>query len=185
MALSDIELIKLKVDYQSGKLNRSKIAQKHRISRTTLVKHAKKEGWEFGKSEQELYKEIEEKVYKKLVDIEVDRATETTNNYLKDFNLQRQFLTATSAALTTLIRDKKNKLTKEDAELILARARVHKMLMEGYNIGYMAVRKALGMDREDDINKALKIKDAERQPITDPTEGMTEEDVDKQLENFK
>lgn len=47
-----------------------------------------------------------------------------------------------------------------------------------------SLKKFFGADNAAEIRKAMDIKGAEKQPAIDPTEGLTEEDIDKQLEGL-
>lgn len=189
MALSEIDLIKIKADYTAGELSRSKIAQNHRISRNTLAKHAKEGKWGFGKNAQELSKLITEKTYEKLVENAVDRATKITNQFLGDIDTYRQLaMVPASELIESLGRAKKEsteekpvKVSKEEFSRIWESTKAIKSAVETLKLGYEGARKALGMDREDDIEKARKIKGAEKQPILDPTEGMDETQIDEQI----
>jgi DNA-binding Xre family transcriptional regulator len=166
MALSDIDLAKLKVDFHAGKLSQRKLAQKHRISRNTLSKYAKEGKWEFGKNEPTLSQAIEEGVYKKLVDSEIDRATKITDNFLKDVEKYRKLASKPAEELfiayeeadNATTKEKRVKVSKEEFSRIWESTKAMKAAIETLRLGYEGARKALGMDKDDDIEKARKIK---------------------------
>ncbi len=181
MALSEIKLAKIKVDYESGKLSKRKMALKYAISRNTIDKHAKIKGWIYAKREPELSQKIEQLTYEKLISDEVDRATNITNQFLGDIEQYRklamipasELLKAYSVSKEDSTKQEPGKVTKEEFSRIWESTKVIKTAIEGLKIGYEGARKALGMDVKDDIEKARKIKAAEKQPIHDPVEGMT------------
>lgn len=194
MALSEIQLAKIKVDYQVGKLSRLKIAQKYGISRNTLSKHAKAKKWKYAISEQELSKIVENRTYEKLITDSVDRATEITNNFLGDIEKYRKLAIIPASELASAYNDAEERSEKENKRIrvpkdefsrIWESTKAIKAAIETLKIGYEGARKALGMDRDDDVEKARKIKGAERESISDPTEGMTREEVQARIKEIK
>lgn len=161
MALTEIEVAKIQVDYTAGKLSKSKIAQKHSISRNTLAKYAHDGKWKYGQNAQELSSIIQEKTYERLIRDEVDRATKITDEYLGDISKYRQIAMVPASELANAYneaRKLKGKVKKEEFSRIWESAKAIKTAIEALNLGYNGARKALGLDVEADIEKARKIK---------------------------
>ena len=193
MALSSKKLAKIKEDYCAGILSKSGVAQKYRISRNTLAKHAKAGGWKYAVNEQEVTMLISDKARERIVNEVVDKATEVTTNFLKDIELCRGLMLSSASDLIHAQEEadeeakdgKKGKVQKEEYERILSKMKVLKYIVENLKAGYEGGRKALGLDTEQDIEKARKIKNNEKQQVSDPVEGMTEEDIDKSLKKLE
>jgi len=136
---------------------------------------------------------ISEKARERIVNEVVDKATEVTTNFLKDIDLCRKLmLTAASdliAAQEEVDRlsteEKKLKVDKEEYERIFSKMKVLKYIVENLKTAYEGGRKALGLDTEQDIEKARRVKKLD-QPIEqhDPTENLSEADVDKLLDEI-
>ena len=180
MALSEIEIAKLRVEYTAGKLSRSKIAQKNRISRNTLAKYARKENSNYGQDSVKLSDIIEQKTFERLINDEVDRATLITNKFLEDIERYRKLAMIPSSELAKAYNEAKSsgiKVQKKEFTRIYESTKAIKNAIEALNSGYLGVRKALGMDREEEIKK--------RQTKPDPTQGMTENEIDEKLEEYE
>lgn len=185
MALSEIDLAKIKVDFESGKLSKRKVAQKHSISRNTLDKHAKAKDWIYATNEPELSQKIERLTLDKLIKDEVDRATKITNNFLGNVERYNELAMMPASELIKAYTDARNKnkqVSKNEFSRIWESAKAIKTAIEGLKIGYDSQRKALGMDRDEDIRKAKAIKLNENtQEVIDPLANMTEEEIDKEI----
>lgn len=181
MALTKTQIEKLKFDYCTGKLSQRKIAEKHGISRNTLIKYAKEGKWKYGENAAELNQKIKEKIFDQFVEDEVSKAVKITNDYLEDIEKYRKLalIPANELAKAYNKAEKEgSKVSKKEFSRIYESAKPIKMAIEALNLGYNGARKALGMDREEEIKK--------RQTKPDPTEGMTLDDVReaiKKLEN--
>lgn len=155
MAIPKNKVIKIKVDYEAGILTKSNIANKHEINRLTLYKLADRHSWEYGKNKHEISKITEEKSLENLINKQVDRATEITNQFLGDIDKHRQLLMMTTNELVKAFnehKDKKDKdgkavkIPKEEFDRIFAGSKITKIQMEALNVGFTGARKALGMD---------------------------------------
>lgn len=193
MALSPAKVQKIKEDYCAGVLSKSGIAQKYSISRNTLAKHAKEGKWKYAINEQEVNMRISEKARERIVNEVVDKATEVTTNFLKDIDLCRKLmLTAASDLITAQeevdrlsTEENRLKVDKEEYERIFSKMKVLKYIVENLKTAYEGGRKALGLDTEQDIEKARRVKKLD-QPTEqhDPTENLSEADVDKLLDEI-
>ncbi len=194
MALSDIELAKLEVDFCAGKISRLKIAQKHRISRNTLKKYADEKGWIYGQNEQELTNLIKNKTYQRLIDDTVDLSTQVTKNFLVDIEKYRALSLMPAKELYESYEEAKKKteetgkrvrVPREEFDRIWQSAKAIKTSIEGLSNVYSDQRRALGLDRDDDIEKAQKIKNGSTTANNDPTEGMTREQVQEEIKKYE
>ena len=153
MALSDEKLYVLGIEYESGKLNKSKLAHKWKISRTTLDKHAKKEGWIFGKNEQELDKKIELSTTSKMIEKSSNILVDINDSYISN---TRNIEELTKGVLSKLYKkmakkDKKGDqadLSKADVEALLSAQRLLKESASTFSLLFNDKRKALGLDKE-------------------------------------
>ena len=189
MALSEKKILKIKVAFEAGKLSRAAIGKEYRVSQPTIRLLAKEREWEYKKNFIEFSEEIEQKTIESLIEKEVDKTTKITAQFLSDLDIFRRLCMRSATDIVNAYNkltdgEKKGKVLKEEFDRIFAGSKVSKINMEALNIGYSGARKALGMDREDDIEKARKIKGAEKQPVVDPTEGIDEETIDKQIKEL-
>lgn len=187
MAIQEKSLLKIKVDYEVGKLSKVNICKKHSISRPTLVKLAKEHRWSYQKNLREVNEIIEEKTISKLIEVETDRNVKITDQFLTDIDRYRQLTMFPVGEVARAIKDAgpKGKVTKEEYDRIFAGSKVNKINLEALNIAYSGARKALGMDRDEDIRKAKAIKLNENtQEVLDPLENMTEEEIDKEIDKL-
>ena len=183
----------MKEDYCAGILSKSGIAQKYSISRNTLAKHAKKNKWKYAVNEQEVNMRISEKARERIVNEVVDKATEVTTNFLKDIDLCRGLMLSAASDLVSAQEEadkasedgKKGKVEKEEYERIFSKMKVMKYIVENLKTAYEGGRKALGLDVEQDVEKARKIKEGEKQTNPDPTEGMDEQQLDEELRKLE
>ncbi len=196
MAVSSKKLIKIKVDFEAGILTKSKIASKHKINRLTLYNLADKHEWQYGKNEQKINKITETKSLEVLIEKQVDRAAGTTDLFLSDIKairgialaIAKEWSDSRKAGRIRIVDGKEEKIdgmSKDEADRIFAQTKIAKITMETLNIGYTAARKALGMDRDDDVEKARRIKTEEKQPLSNPTEGMTREEVQEEIKKLR
>jgi hypothetical protein len=192
MALTEIDLAKIKVDFESGKLSKSKVAQKHSISRNTLDKYSKSLGWIYATNEQELSKKIELLNFEILLNDEVDRATKKTNNFLGDIESYRRLAMIPASELAKAYNEaekesteeKTVKVSKDEFSRIWESTKVIKTAIEGLKIGYDGARKALGMDKDEDIRKAKALKEGEHEAPTDPLAGKTIEEIEAEIKKL-
>lgn len=154
MALSEKQILKLKVDYESGKLSKTSICKKHRVSRPTLRKHAKDNGWKFQKNFQEISKIVEEKTIEKIIEKETEKLTDLTTEFFTDIgtfkNLSRAMANDTISALKKAAEDsrggKKVSVSKDEFDRIFAGSKIVKINIEALSIAYDRLRKAHGLD---------------------------------------
>ncbi len=157
-----------------------------------MRKYEKEKGWIYGENEQELSSLIKNKTYEKLIEDNVDLAAQITTNFLGDIEKYRALYLMPAKELLTAYNDAQKDSTpakrvvvkKDEFSRIWESTKAIKTAIEGLNALYASQRKALGMDREDDIEKARKIKHADKLTPPDPTENLTEEEIDKQIAEY-
>jgi hypothetical protein len=170
MALSEKKILKIKVDYEVGKLSKTAICKKHSISRPTLRNQAAKNGWKYQKNFQEVSEIIEQKTIGKLIEKETDRAVKITDRFLNDIDAYRELSMHPAMEIKTAINqadedsteESKVTVSRDEYDRIFAGAKINKICLEALNVGYTGARKALGMDKDSDIEKALAIKHGDR-----------------------
>ena len=179
MAISSQKKTVMKVDYEAGLLTKSDIALKHGINRQTIYKIAADNKWEYGKNRTEIDKATENQSLEKIINKQIDIATQISNRFLSDMDKYRQLGLMPAAELATAYNDaKKNKtkVPKEEFSRIWESTKVIKTAIEGLKLGYDGCRKALGMDKEDELKATIKI---------DPCDGMTPEQVDQKIKELQ
>jgi hypothetical protein len=185
MAISHQKKTVIKVDFEAGLLTKSDIANKHKLTRSTIYKIAASEGWVYGKNRTEIDKATENRSLDKIINKQVDLATQITTNFLEDIEKYRKLSLMPASELASAyneasksdpVKKKKLKVTKEEFSRIWESAKAIKTAIEALKLGYEGARKALGMDRED----KQKENDA-----NDPTKGMTREDVQERIKQLR
>lgn len=176
----------IKGKYVAGSDPIYKIAQQHDINKKTIERRAKKEGWIYGSVSNNVAKAIENATIDTIIKNDTDRAVKMTEMFLKDSLNIRAVTMALMDAMAKTLKEQKGNITSAEANRLLTCQKVAKTAGETITNIYSSVRKALGVDRDDDIEKARRIKKAEDpNEIIDPTEGMTEEEIDEQLKKFE
>jgi hypothetical protein len=176
MALSEKQILKIKVEFEAGKLSRSAIGKRYKVSQPTIRKLAEQGNWAYGKNFKKVSEAVELKSIEKLIGKEVDKTTKINDDLLANITFVENIA---KAYLHELAMNKKNKekQTKEDADRIFSFLKPLKIASETFNMNYSNKRKAFGMDREDELKRSA--------PYVDPTEGLTESDIDAKLADFQ
>ena len=141
--ISDKTWIKVKVAYVLGRDTIGKIADDHDISRKSLERKAKKEGWEYGKLSDEVAKEVEASQIAKIKQNDCDIVTKIATQFIGDAKKIRALTIATLKEFGG-----KKKLKKADLSRILTTQRINHESAKIIVDLYMAVRKSLGMDKD-------------------------------------
>ncbi|MCK4518065.1 hypothetical protein KAT92_04770 [Candidatus Babeliales bacterium] len=148
MALSEQKILAIKIDYELGKLSKTSICKKHRISRPTLRKHANDGDWIYQKSFKEVSEKVERKVIERLVDENVDIVSETTERFLKDSANIRGVTVAVAKSMVKLLKESSGNLSASEANRLLACQKVSETAARTITSLYNFERKALGMDSD-------------------------------------
>ncbi len=171
MALSEQKILALKIEYELGKLSKTAICKLHKISRPTLRKHAKASKWIYQQSFQKVSEEVEKRTIERLVEKNTDIVGETTERFIKDVSKIRSVTASLMDAMAKDLKKNDGNITAAEANRLLTCQKVNKVAGETITNIYNTVRKALGMDRDEDVKKALAIKHGDR-PEDDPTSSI-------------
>ena len=189
MAISHQKKTVIKVDIEAGLLTKSDIATKYKISRQTLYKLITSEGWEYGKNRTQIDRATESKSLDNIINKQVDLATRISSQFLEDIDKYRQLSMMPASELITSFTEAKNtkiKVKKEEFSRIWEGAKAIKTAIEALRLGYDGARKALGMDKDEEIEKARRIKKTEDpQDKTDVTENMTLDEVEAKIKELQ
>ena len=172
MALSEKKIAQVKVSFEAGKLSRAAIGKKHKISQPTLKKLADERGWEYKKNFIEISDHVSQKSLERLIEQEIDIATKTNENFQKNIAYIEGVAMAYMVELGKA-KSGKDKQSKEEADRIFSFLKSCKISSEIMNMNYNGKRKMLGMDREEELKRLA--------PRVDPTEGLTEAEIDAKL----
>lgn len=145
------EKIKMKADYESGKIKKLDMSTKWQISRQGLDNMAKKEGWIFGSKLTELDTIIEEQVTTQIINTEVNRLIESTAAHLKHIkNLNTLGAINTADLAKVAQRDKTlSKVKQTEANRLMAIQKFIKLSAETHDILYRSERLAIGIKDSD------------------------------------
>ncbi len=188
MSLSEQKVLAMKIDYELGKVSKTSICKKHGVSRPTLRKQAAKGKWLYQKSFQRVSDEVEKRTIERLIEDQVDKATILTDQFLEDTSKYMQLAMMPASELARAynhVKEHGGKVTKEEFSRIWESTKAIKNALEMLNVGYAGTRKALGMDKDEEIRKAKEIKQSEQiKEVTDPLEGKTIEEVKTEIEKL-
>jgi abortive infection bacteriophage resistance protein len=148
MAYDEKFKAKVKAEYEGGLTAQGAMCQKFRISRNTLKKFAKKDGWEFGKNDKKLTETITKKTEAKLAEKYSNDLEDFTIDHIKSMDNVGALTKATLNRLGASVKNTKNTMSKADADAIFAQAKILKISSETLSIIYADKRKALGLDKE-------------------------------------
>lgn len=180
MALSEEKILAIQIDYELGKLSKTQICKNHRISRPTLRKHASEGEWIYQKSFNEVSNEVRARVTEKIIERSSEEIIRATDEYLKKSKHLQDFSFKTIGRFEETIDF--NLMDAQTADAI------HRVIEKAQRIItnlYAFDRKALGLDIEADVEKARRVKKAEEPTERhDPTENLSEDEVDKLLEDM-
>jgi len=153
MAISGEKIHVIGIEYESGKLNKSKLAQKWKVSRNTLDKYARENGWIFGKNEQELSKKIELSTTSKMIEKSSNLLVDINDSYIGD---TKNIEELTKGVLNKLYKkitkkDENGKsvdVDKQEIDALLSAQRLLKESASTFSMLFNDKRKALGLDKE-------------------------------------
>ncbi len=175
----------IKGKYVSGKKTVTQIAEEHKISRKSIQRKAKKEGWEYGSSKDEVAKAIQAATIETITREDTDRAVNFTDKFLNDSEKVRNLTMAIVDGMQNALANHGGNIPADEANRLLSCQRANEVSMRTVTGIYAGQRKALGLDAEQDIEKARKIKQADKHENPDPCVDETEESVDKKLKELE
>ena len=147
MAYDDKKKAKIKVDFEAGKMTKTKLAQKWRITRATLRKFANEGGWVYGKNDQKISNKIEAGATKKLVERETLKLTDFTEKHVKNLENNEKLHQVISANLAKEMKDSGGKLSKADGDKFKSLFQAFKLSTETLDLIFKSKRLAMGLDK--------------------------------------
>jgi len=120
-----------------------------------------------------------------IIKTDTDKSVRLTEIFLKDASNVRGITMAIVKSMADELKKSGGNIATAEANRLYQCQKVGEVASKTISNLYAATRKALGMDREDDIEKARKIKGAEKQPVVDPTEGLEESQIDEQINKLE
>jgi len=148
MTIDKKRLIKIKVDFESGKLSKTSICKKNKITRPTLRKHAREGEWIYQKNFQKISKIVENRVIEKMVEENTDILGTETEKYLHDSKNIRGVAMSLLNSMAKMLIETKGHLSAAEANRLLSCQRVAETTMKTITGLYNATRKAFGLDEQ-------------------------------------
>lgn len=148
----------IKGKYVAGKTTIGKIAQVHDISRKSIERKAKKEGWKYGSMSDEVSKAIESATIETIVKDDTDKAVKLTEIFLKDASNIRGITMAIMDAMAKELRKSGGNIPSAEANRLTSCQKVSEIASKTITTLFTNTRKALGMDKDDDVDRARRIK---------------------------
>ena len=154
MAYSEKEKAKIKAEFEAGLDSQGKICQKWRMSRNTLKKFAKDEGWIYGKNDRELTHTINKNATSKIIESKAKELEKFTENHIKSIKSITALTRATISRLGKQVDGTKNQVDKLESEAIFSQQKFLKIASETLDTCYKSQKSALGLDekKESEIN---------------------------------
>ena len=145
--LDKVSLGKIKSRWESGDRTED-IAADFKVHPNTIRYQAKTNGWEKGAIKNEVVNRMSEIEKQVVIADRVEKSVEETDRFISDADRLRAMVLSFQTRLVKNRDPKTNELIldKDDAELVFQYLKCCKISMETLSIGYMAKRKAYGMD---------------------------------------
>lgn len=148
MSIPKARLAKIKAEYQAGKITKTRIAAKNKITRKALRENAEKAGWLYGKNKEKVTEMIEEKTMQKIADKESDKAADLAIGFLDDVVKQKKLINVVLNDYAKSISEQQGRLSKADASRVFEAMKVNKITMETLLMGFQGAMKAMGIYKE-------------------------------------
>lgn len=158
MALSEEKLQAIQIVYELGKVSKTQICKDHRISRPTLRKHAKEGEWIYQKSFQEVAKEVRARVTEKMIERSSEEIVKATEIFLDNSSNVRDFVMLVADKLKEKIKNDDWDFKEIDLKSFFDLQKFNEISSKTLTGLYSTDRKALGLDKDDDIDRARRIK---------------------------
>ena len=176
----------IKGKYVSGSLPIYKIAQVHDIHKKTIERRAKKEKWIYGAVSNNVSKEVEKATIETIVKGDIDKAVKITETFIKDSSNIRGVTMAIMKAMSDELMESGGNMSTAEANRLIACQKVSEIASKTIAKLYDETRKALGMDKDEDIRKAREIQANDKaQEVLDPLAGKTLSEVKEELEKLR
>jgi hypothetical protein len=154
MAYSEKEKAKIKAEFEAGLDSQGKICQKWRMSRNTLKKFAKDEGWIYGKNDRELTHTINKSATSKIIESKTHELENFTVDHISAIKNIATLTKATISRLGSRVKETMNKVDRAESEAIFSQQKFLKIASETLDTCYKSQKSALGLDekKESEIN---------------------------------
>ena len=141
------DLGKIKSRWEAGD-RAEDIAEEFKVHPNTIRYQAKSNGWERGSKKGEYLSKVAEIERNVVIADKAERSLEETEKFISDTDRLRAMVLSFQARLVKNRDPVTNELImdKDDADLVFQYLKCCKISMETLSIGYMAKRKAYGMD---------------------------------------
>lgn len=146
-AYTETQIIKIGIDYELGKLSKSKIAQKWKCSRQTIEKWARDKSWTYAKSQVGLSKKIEKRAIAQLIEHSSDILADVEQKHIKNLD-HIEHLTLYNLSKFSAIAKESGEVTKLQSETLHAAQKFLNEAVRTLNVSFIDKRKALGLDKE-------------------------------------
>jgi hypothetical protein len=163
----------IKGKYVSGTDPIYRIAQHHDINKKSIERRAKKEGWVYGSESLNVAQAIEKATIETIIKEDTDKSVRLTEIFLKDATNLRNITMAIMGAMAEELKKSGGHIATAEANRLLSCQRVSEVANKTITNLYTSTRKALGMDREEEMKRTA--------PKLDPAEGMTEYQIEDKI----
>lgn len=153
-----------------------KIAQQHEINKKTIERRAKKENWIYGSKKINVSEAIESATIETLIQNGTDKSVILTETFLRDAANIRGVTMAIMGAMAKELKKCGGNIATAEANRLVTCQKVSEVASKTISNLYTSTRKALGMDREEELKKTL-IK-------VDITDGLTHEEVKAKIKEL-
>jgi hypothetical protein len=150
-SVSAKKLSAIKAAFELGLESKTSIAASHHINRATLHKMARREGWEYGRSNKKATDLITKKVTAKIVANETQKLITYTEEYLFDLGKNRQLHRVVSDNMIDEISKANGQLSKTDGDKFRSIFQAVEISTKILDLMYRGKRLAMGLKSEDAI----------------------------------
>ena len=182
--ISDRTWSEVKAAYYVGKEPIGTIATKHNISRKSIERRAKADSWKYGVLSDEVAKEVERATIETIIEKDVDIASRVTKQFIQDSQNLRVVTIAIQTGMVKELKKSGGAVSRAEAERIYFSQRVNETTYRIIKDIYYGMRKALGIEIDAEVKKQHLLEQP-ASSVIDPTEGMSNEDVDEKLKEME
>jgi hypothetical protein len=149
MAYDGKKKAKIRADVKAGKLNKTQIAQKWRISRNTLNKIINESDAVYAENRTKVNNKIERQATEKIIETEANTLFDYTSKYIANVDYLNKAHQANLGAYFKELKDAKGKLSKADADKYKTFQQFFKLAAETVKINFEGMRLAMGLDKKE------------------------------------
>lgn len=155
MALSAKKIGKIQADYEVGIDSLEAVAKKHKTAKSTVIKLAKRLGWNRGKSYQKATKKATKKATAKIIEAKGDKLYNYTSEYIDNVEYVNKAHQANLGAYFKDLKNAEGKLSKADADKYKTFQQFFKLAAETIKINFEGIRLAMGLDKEQEEKRTI------------------------------